>query len=647
MIVRSIAKKKGIKGSIRKLVNYITSDLGKLQRVGEIQITNCYFSDVADIDKAVLEMQSVQDANRNIHATTDKTYHMLISFPEGERPTKEQLADIENRLCDSIGFNGHQRISVAHDDTANFHVHVAINRVHPVTLKVNNPKFDKLELNRVAAVLEEEHGLIRTNHEAKKTVSQGKAGDMEKHSGQESFVTWFKSNLQDDFNRQESWESTHKLLAEYGVGIKKRGNGLVFVANDGELIIKGSTVGRNCSLSALEKRLGAFQEPIVDHYQIRGGYEKKPLSKPKSTWVKKEEYQQLLDKFREHSSGEFEAKGRAFNKANLAKRGALEEAKKRYNSNRRIAAFGASNMKGFMYKRALELYKKEVAQAHADFKYELAKQKREYAKTTFADWLRREGENGNDLALRTIAAKKEQTKKSADTERRLTAVFDTATEIVSRLGDTGDVSKSGTNTLEVKGEQTLLIKAKGKTITMVSPVSPVRTKKFLNFCKAVAEKLKSNFSLKGEKKVVAFAEKIGTKEIKKVVEIERRLNRRRTYGSVRGHRGNVTGANDTGLGKRAANQLGSRTNEADGWLVVARRRKRLPIMHKVDVAIDKDATRRDVSTMLLPVDASNIMAEWRKHNIDLRRDGEKVKVPTALVENSVLELEPKEKGRER
>ncbi len=57
----------------------------------------------------------------------------MVSFREGERPTREQLADIEDRLCGALGFAEHQRVSAVHQNTDNWHMHIAINKVHPRT----------------------------------------------------------------------------------------------------------------------------------------------------------------------------------------------------------------------------------------------------------------------------------------------------------------------------------------------------------------------------------------------------------------------------------------------------------------------------------------------------------------------------------
>ena len=85
------------KSSFGRLVKYLTDDQQKEERVGEIRITNCQ-SEVPEW--ASLEVETTQKLNRR--ATSDRTYHLLISFPEGERPSQDVLQDIEDRMCEAL-----------------------------------------------------------------------------------------------------------------------------------------------------------------------------------------------------------------------------------------------------------------------------------------------------------------------------------------------------------------------------------------------------------------------------------------------------------------------------------------------------------------------------------------------------------------
>ena len=110
------------------LAAYIRDLKAEAPKAERVQVTNCHNPEPG---AAVIEIEAAQGQNRRSKA--DKTYHLVASFPEGERPTDAQLDAIEQRLCDAIGLGEHQRLSALHTDTAHVHLHIAINKVHPET----------------------------------------------------------------------------------------------------------------------------------------------------------------------------------------------------------------------------------------------------------------------------------------------------------------------------------------------------------------------------------------------------------------------------------------------------------------------------------------------------------------------------------
>jgi hypothetical protein len=260
-------------------------------KVGSVRITNCISEDPA---LATAEIMRVQE--RNTRSKADKTYHLVISFPPGERPSVKQLHYIEDQLCAGIGYADHQRLSVVHLDTDHLHVHVAINKVHPEKFSNVEPYFDKRALMRICARLEVELGLTRTHG---KTVRQsadvavpeeerslqrvldiseppvagatlkesgwrvtpgieGGAREMEAQAGVMSLTGWIKERGR-ALSGTQSWGAWHGRLAEFGLVAKLRGAGLVIGTREG-LFVKASDVDREFSLGSLEKRWGAFVE---------------------------------------------------------------------------------------------------------------------------------------------------------------------------------------------------------------------------------------------------------------------------------------------------------------------------------------------------------------------------------------------------
>ncbi|MGE9765316.1 TraI/MobA(P) family conjugative relaxase [Pseudomonas sp. PDM20] len=253
MISKRIPMNSAKKSSFAGLVKYITGSQGINERVGDIRITNCVSE---ELDWAVREALATQ--RLNTRAEGDRTYHLLISFAPGERPSKEVIADVEETICAAMGFGEHQRISALHGDTESLHIHVAINKIHPTRHTMHEPYRDFQSRARACAELELKHGLQRVNHSATKTLSESNAQDMERHAGIESLVSWVRGECLDQLKAASSWRDLHKVFAEHGLELKERGAGFVLLSNDGTAV-KASTVSRDLSKSKLEGRLGAFE----------------------------------------------------------------------------------------------------------------------------------------------------------------------------------------------------------------------------------------------------------------------------------------------------------------------------------------------------------------------------------------------------
>jgi len=221
MIVKHIPIRKMNKSSFSGLVNYITQAQDKNERVGEVRITNCISEQPA---WAAIEAEMTQ--RQNTRSKLDKTYHLLVSFPTGENPSPEVLQKVEDFLCESLGYQEHQRVSAVHHDTDHLHIHIAINKVHPVKLTVRQPYRDYKLLADAALKLEQEHNLTADNHIARLTQSQAKAQDMEKSAGIESLIGWIKRGCLPELLAASSWDELHTALAHHSLTLSERGNGL-------------------------------------------------------------------------------------------------------------------------------------------------------------------------------------------------------------------------------------------------------------------------------------------------------------------------------------------------------------------------------------------------------------------------------------
>ncbi|MEN5023209.1 TraI/MobA(P) family conjugative relaxase [Pantoea agglomerans] len=258
MISKHIPMRNVKKSSFTELAKYIEDPQNKQERVGAVRVTNCQQLNI--VDAAKYEIEPTQRLNQRSGA--DKTYHFIISFRAGENPPQDVLDAIEDRMCAALGFSEHQRVSAVHHDTDNTHIHVAVNKVHPVTHNVHTPYNDFKTRSSMCQLLEKEFGLERDNHKAEKTLSENRAADMERHSGIESFLGWIKRECAGQIREASTWVDLHQTLRENGLELRQKGNGFVITGPDG-LAVKASSVDRSFSRGTLEKKLGSYSDSLT------------------------------------------------------------------------------------------------------------------------------------------------------------------------------------------------------------------------------------------------------------------------------------------------------------------------------------------------------------------------------------------------
>ena len=203
--------------------------------------------------------------------------HWVMSWQENEMPTREQVKEAVGIFLERMGLQGHQAIVVAHINTANFHVHIAVNRVHPLTEKVVQPHkgFDIEAAHRIVAEIEHkqgwasnknaryrvnEQGQIVRNQRPKKLKPKPEAEDFENATGEKSAQRMAQEKAHALIQKSASWQELHVGLATVGMRYVRKGSGAVIYV--GETPVKASSVDRDFALGKLCKRLGEFEDSL-------------------------------------------------------------------------------------------------------------------------------------------------------------------------------------------------------------------------------------------------------------------------------------------------------------------------------------------------------------------------------------------------
>ena len=222
----------------------------------------------------------------------DPVTHYVLSWPTGERPTPDQVEEAVTILLDEMAIPDHQAIYGLHADTAHHHLHVLVNRAHPVprihpvtgeletrVVKINRG-FDIEAAHRAGARIEHAQGwrveankryriagtdgvgkpvLERTDpaagHRRRKPSQQ--QIDAELRTGAPSIARRVIDLVAPILAAAAGWPDWHARLDAQGIRYARKGSGAVFIF-DG-IAIKASRVDRKATLRALEQRFGPYQ----------------------------------------------------------------------------------------------------------------------------------------------------------------------------------------------------------------------------------------------------------------------------------------------------------------------------------------------------------------------------------------------------
>lgn len=282
----------------RKLALYIAAAKDKGEKLHSLWMENLDAgSNIDDLDLGILEVEATQKQNNR--AKSSKSYHLIISFrAEDELPNAEALKDIEKTYAEALGFEDHQRIAAVHQNTNNYHIHVAINRVHPMTLKLHSPSHDFRSLEHASIAIEKKYGLspdydhsLENELKPQKEKTNKTAKEYEARTWEQSFVSYVKEHkeeLRAIRDQSQNWQEFHDQASAFSITFRKRGNGLIIESDDKKQRMKASDLGRDFSKTALEEKLGPFQAPTKQRNhkttkKHKAAYKPKPITKHPKT----------------------------------------------------------------------------------------------------------------------------------------------------------------------------------------------------------------------------------------------------------------------------------------------------------------------------------------------------------------------------
>ena len=250
-------------------------------------------------------------SSRSVRFQGNPVYHVSISWPEGEHPTREQCEKTVHHMMKGVGMEENEAFWAIHRDTDNDHLHMIVNKVHPERgIVTGPPRFDYALLHRLAREVELDQGwshdagayvvtepnpggpqimrrdiavkrgLWKEDEVRRPNLTRQMIAVSEK-IGAEPFHTWIAGQPAKDLREAihqhgATWESAHQAMAKHGLRIEPKGSGMVVTSTlaDGQVVAaKASQLGRWASKAALEKKLGPYRTPSALAEQAAHSYQ--------------------------------------------------------------------------------------------------------------------------------------------------------------------------------------------------------------------------------------------------------------------------------------------------------------------------------------------------------------------------------------
>ena len=266
------------KANLKRLLEYIEKpESGQEIGVGGLNETafDVWNVNAFSDETANLEMLALNDVNPLSRISFQ---HFVISWSEGEIPTREQAREASLLLLRELRLDQAIAKCGFHYDTENVHIHVAvvttdlgtdksikvsfpINSAHRAAAKINYIQGWENDKNALYEIDQNGH-CNRTRDKKSQRALPGKETEIfsaQRTAGDISREL-IEAILKDKSIR--SWDQLHERLAKAGVTYTKKGLGAVFTVNQGVkvFVIKASTVHKEAMLSKMEARFGLFQE---------------------------------------------------------------------------------------------------------------------------------------------------------------------------------------------------------------------------------------------------------------------------------------------------------------------------------------------------------------------------------------------------
>lgn len=217
--------------------------------------------------------------------------HLVLSWHETERPTDAQMIAAAEEVMSVLGAGEHQQVIAVHRDRNHAHVHVVLNRVHPISGKSLSDSHDHARLELACRRIEQRHGWPQDRGRFQAVVvdgvvqlvpkpaehwqqkrrarslglrPDGQGARSREHRGplpplRDLLAPVQIAALHTQLRAAAGWQAVHDLLGAAGLRYRLHGSGARITRLADDCMMAANQLGRAFGLPQLQLRFGAFR----------------------------------------------------------------------------------------------------------------------------------------------------------------------------------------------------------------------------------------------------------------------------------------------------------------------------------------------------------------------------------------------------
>ncbi|MBU1212818.1 MAG: relaxase/mobilization nuclease domain-containing protein [Alphaproteobacteria bacterium] len=174
--------------------------------------------------------------------TVKPVYHLMIAWGLDEHPTPDVMQTIATRTLELAGLDEHQCLIMGHGDTPHAHLHMMINRCHPVSGKTWKPSHDWRLFDRIMRQLAGEHGFrfvpahafnpeltdaVPKKPNSRATYAARRGARTDRMQWSQAASRELGARLSEKLEHGAGWDDLEFALAEEGLSLEPKSRGLV------------------------------------------------------------------------------------------------------------------------------------------------------------------------------------------------------------------------------------------------------------------------------------------------------------------------------------------------------------------------------------------------------------------------------------